>query len=164
MLARNPYKGLEAFEEADAANFFGREALIDRILSRLREQDAGEKFLAVIGPSGSGKSSVVQAGIIPRMRSGTLPGSSNWYIVEMLPGEHPLEELEAALLRIAVNPPSSLLAQLKEDERGLLRAVKRVLPDEKSELFLFIDQFEEIFTLPKDRNEISHFLNSIAED
>ncbi len=159
----NPYKGLAAFEEIDFANFFGRDALIDSLLTKLRDQEPGEQFLAVIGPSGSGKSSVVQAGIIPRMRRGTLPGSSKWFVVEMLPGSHPLEELEAALLRIAVNPPPSLLTQLKEDERGLLRATKRVLPDEKSELFLFIDQFEEVFTQARDQAEITHFLNSIVE-
>ena len=158
----NPYKGLEAFEEVDAVNFFGRDNLIDSLLSILGNQQAGEKFLAVIGPSGSGKSSVVQAGIIPRMRGGMLPGSSKWFVVEMLPGMHPLEELEAALLRIAVNPPPSLLTQLSEDERGLLRASKRVLPDEKSELFLFIDQFEEVFTQARDQAEITHFLDSIV--
>lgn len=157
----NPYKGLQAFEEADSINFFGREALIDRLLGKLRDQNA-DRFMVVIGPSGSGKSSVVQAGLIPRMRRGTLPGSSNWFVVEMLPGQRPLEELEAALLRIAVNPPPSLLAQLKEDDRGLLRATKRVLPDDKSELFLFIDQFEEVFTQAKDKEEVTRFLNSIV--
>jgi WD40 repeat protein/serine/threonine protein kinase len=157
----NPYKGLQAFEEADSANFFGRDALIDHLLNKIREQD-DERFLAVIGPSGSGKSSVVQAGMIPRMRRGTVPGSERWFVVEMLPGAHPLEELEAALLRIAVNPPQSLLEQLKEDERGLVRATKRVLADNRSELFLFIDQFEEVFTLGKDKAEITHFLNSIV--
>jgi len=157
----NPYKGLQAFEEADSANFFGRDALINHLLDKIRQQD-DERFLAVIGPSGSGKSSVVQAGMIPRMRRGTLPGSERWFVVEMLPGAHPLEELEAALLRIAVNPPPSLLEQLKEDERGLVRATKRVLMDNRSELFLFIDQFEEVFTLGQDKAEITHFLNSIV--
>ncbi len=158
----NPYKGLQAFEEVDAANFFGREALVDHLLARLREQQDGEHFLAVIGPSGSGKSSLVQAGLIPRMRNDTLPGSSRWFIVEMLPGSRPLEELEAALLRIAVNPPPSLLAQLKEDERGLVRATKRILNDNKSEIFLFIDQFEEVFTRARDKDEVEHFLNSLV--
>src|SRR5690606_3491648 len=137
----NPYKGLKAFEETDAPNFFGRETLINHLLTRLRDQQPGEHFLTVIGPSGSGKSSVVKAGIIPRMRHGTRPGSSNWFVVEMEPGLRPLEELEAALLRIAVNPPPSLLTQLKEETRGLLRAARRALPDDESELFLFIDQF-----------------------
>ena len=53
-----------------------------------------------------------------------MPGSDKWFIVEMIPGTHPLEELEAALLRIAVNPPTSLLEQLEKDDRGLVRALK----------------------------------------
>jgi WD40 repeat protein/serine/threonine protein kinase len=158
----NPYKGLAAFEEVDSANFFGREKLTDHLITCLREQENRARFLALVGPSGSGKSSVIQAGLIPRMRSGTLPGSANWFMVEMVPGSHPLEELEAALLRIAVNPPNSLLQQLREDERGLVRATKRVLMDQKSELFLFIDQFEEVFTQAKDPAEVEHFLSSLV--
>ena len=65
----------------------------------------------------------------------------------MAPGAYPLEELEAALLRIAANPPASLKEQLDADELGLLRAVKRVLPDDGSELLLVVDQLEEVFTL-----------------
>ena len=160
----NPYKGLRAFEEADAADFFGREALVDRLLARLRgEGQRGARFVAVVGPSGSGKSSVVKAGVIPRMRRDTLPGSSRWFIVEMVPGAHPLEELEAALLRIAVNPPPSLLEQLKEDRRGLVRAAKRVLMDDRSELFLLVDQFEELFTITQNRAEVAHFLDILTE-
>ncbi|MCZ7546754.1 MAG: hypothetical protein M5R40_25975 [Anaerolineae bacterium] len=80
----------------------------------------------------------------------------------MLPGVHPLEELEAALLRVAVNPPASLLEQLRQDERGLLRAVKRALPlDDATELFLIVDQFEEIFTLVADEAERRHFVESL---
>src|SRR5690242_7585564 len=80
----------------------------------------------------------------------------------MLPGTHPLEELEAALLRIAVNSPASLLQQLREDERGLLRAVKRVLPgDAQTELVLVIDQFEELFTLVEDEATRAHVLDSL---
>jgi WD40 repeat protein len=157
----NPYKGLQAFEEIDAPNFFGREALINRLLSKLRPPDGG-RFLAIVGPSGSGKSSVVGAGMIPRLRRGTLPGSADWFVVQMAPGAHPLEELEAALLRVAVNPPSSLLDQLREDERGLVRAVKRILASEQSELFLFIDQLEHVFTMAEDRAEVAHFLNSLV--
>ncbi len=74
-----------------------------------------------------------------------------------------LEELEAALLRIAVNPPPSLLEQLQADERGLARAVKRVLPaDRETELLLVIDQFEELFTLTEDERVRAHFLQSLC--
>jgi WD40 repeat protein/class 3 adenylate cyclase len=153
----NPYKGLRPFEEGDAADFFGREELTRQLVERLGET----RFLAVIGPSGSGKSSVVRAGLIPALRDGGLPGSETWPIVEMLPGPHPLEELEAALLRVAVNPPGSLLEQLGGDDRGLIRAVKRVLPAGRSELVLLIDQFEEVFTLVEDESVRTHFLESL---
>src|SRR6185369_14704667 len=78
----------------------------------------------------------------------------------MMPGTHPLEELEAALLRVAVNPLPGLLDQLKEDRRGLVRAVKRLLPSEPEvELALVIDQFEEAFTLVEDEAARNHFLD-----
>ncbi len=155
----NPYKGLRAFQEADAGDFYGREALVGRLLERLQTEPA--RFLAVVGPSGSGKSSVVKAGLIPQLRRGALPDSDRWFIVEMTPGARPLEELEAALLRVAVNPPASLLPQLREDARGLARAVKRALPD-GGELALVIDQFEEVFTLVEDEAERAHFLTILG--
>lgn len=160
----NPYKGLRPFEEADAPDFFGREALTQQLLVRLGEGGDLSRFLAIIGPSGSGKSSVVKAGLIPALRRGGLPNSENWFVVEVLPGPHPLEELEAALLRIAVNPPESLLAQIQQDKRGLLRAIHRTLPtDPNTELVLVIDQFEEVFTLVEDEAERSHLLDGLVE-
>jgi hypothetical protein len=167
----NPYKGLRPFGEADADDFFGRETLIQELLGRIAEVGdpaAGSKqdltrFLAVVGPSGSGKSSVVKAGLIPALRRGGVPGSEDWFFLDLMPGAHPLEELEAALLRIAVNPPESLLAQLREDERGLLRAVQRVLPpDPNVELVLVIDQFEEIFTQVEDEEMRAFLLDSLV--
>ena len=164
----NPYKGLRAFSEADADDFFGRETLIRQLLGRLGDTSAssgGEltHFLAVVGPSGSGKSSVVKAGLMPALRHGGLPGSENWFLVDLIPGPHPFEELEAALLRVAANPPASLLTQLKENERGLLRAVNRILPADPSiELVLVIDQFEEVFTLLADETERALLLNSLV--
>jgi hypothetical protein len=159
----NPYKGLRAFGEADAEDFFGRETLVQQLLARLGEGGDLSRFLAVVGPSGSGKSSVVGAGLLPALRRGGLPGSENWFIVSMIPGPHPFEELEAALLRVAVNPPTSLLAQLKENERGLLRAVRRILPaDDPLELVLVIDQFEEVFTLVQNESERALLLGSLV--
>src|SRR5688572_2475916 len=78
----NPYKGLQAFQEADAEDFFGRETLIARLLDRLQEDEPYSHFLAVVGPSGSGKSSVVKAGLLPLIREGALTDSGNWYISE----------------------------------------------------------------------------------
>ncbi|MBX3062913.1 MAG: protein kinase [Anaerolineae bacterium] len=165
----NPYKGLRPFLEADSTHFFGRDKLIERLLARLAENSVGsaaaaapQRFLAVVGASGSGKSSVVQAGLLPRLRAGKLQGAEKWFIATMYPGAYPLEELESALLSVATNPPSDLMAQLRQESRGLLRAVKRILPrDEATELLLVIDQFEEIFTLVEDEAERAHFLDSL---
>ena len=81
----NPYKGLQAFQESDSDKFYGRAALVEQLLGRLSEATVLQRFLAVIGPSGSGKSSVVKAGVIPALRDGRLPGSENWFITETLP-------------------------------------------------------------------------------
>lgn len=156
---KNPYKGLRAFQQSDAVDFFGRSTLIERILDRLRDTGDLSRFLAVVGPSGSGKSSVVKAGVMPRLREGALDSELDWFVAEMVPGTHPLEELEALLLSIATEPLPGLLDQLREDERGLVRAVRRILPDDDTELVLVIDQFEEVFTLVDDEERRAHFLN-----
>ena len=161
--AVNPYKGLRAFSEADAEDFYGRETLIQQLLARLSEGGDVSRFLAVIGPSGSGKSSAVKAGLLPALRRGGLLGSENWFYVDFLPGPNPFEELEAALLRVAVNPPASLLDQLKEGHRGLIRAVNRILPNDTSvELVIVIDQFEELFTLVENEEERAVFLSNLV--
>ncbi|MBI1258448.1 MAG: protein kinase [Chloroflexi bacterium] len=158
----NPYKGLRAFQEADAADFFGRAALTEQLLGRMAASDDGARFLALVGPSGSGKSSAVRAGLIPALRKGALPNSAQWFITEMMPGTHPFEELEAALLCVAASYDHDLRAQLTEDRRGLVRAVKRLLPhDPQVELVLIIDQFEELFTLTTDELVRSQFIDSL---
>lgn len=87
---RNPYKGLRAFREADASDFFGRDSLVEELVHAV----SSRHIVAVVGPSGSGKSSVVRAGLIPVLRGGALPGSRQWLATEMFPGSHPFEELE----------------------------------------------------------------------
>lgn len=156
----NPYKGLRAFQADDAADFFGRTALVQQMLACLAETSVVARFLAVVGPSGSGKSSVVRAGLLPALRSGALAGAERWSVLEILPGAHPFEELEAALLRLANNPAPTLLAQLQADPRGLARAVKQLLPAD-AELLLVIDQFEELFTLVTAEAVRVHFLESL---
>ncbi len=159
----NPYKGLRAFQEADVADFFGREVLVDQLLVRMADQtDEGVRFLAVVGPSGSGKSSAVRAGLIPALRQNRLPNSKYWFVAEMIPGPRPFEELEAALLRVAVNSPADLAQQLSSDERGLLTSIEQILPaDPNTEVVLVIDQFEEVFTLLENEAERVLFLDSL---
>ena len=158
---RNPYKGLRAFLEADARDFFGREAVTNRLVRSLAADDAAARFLAVGGPSGSGKSSVVRAGLVPALRRGALPGSEHWYVIDLLPGSDPFRELESALLGISVEPPPSLLDELRGDVRGLVRAADRVLPDPDSELLIVIDQLEEVFTLVEGDDERGRFLEGL---
>jgi WD40 repeat protein/DNA-binding SARP family transcriptional activator len=153
----NPYKGLRPFDEADALDFFGRDALVDRLVARLGESVEGHRFLGVVGPSGSGKSSAVRAGLVPALRAGAIPGSETWFIIEMIPGTHPFAELERALLQIATDPPSTLIDQFQGD-RGLADAVERVLPADDSELILLIDQLEELFTHVDDEETRAQFL------
>ncbi|MBC7872105.1 MAG: hypothetical protein H7Y09_14760, partial [Chitinophagaceae bacterium] len=169
----NPYKGLRAFQSADYQDFFGREKLVEKLIKRMiptpnaspsqwgGEKGEGTSFLAVVGPSGSGKSSLVKAGLIPALWRGAVPGSEKWFIVEMLPGAHPLDELEIALTRVAANQAGNMHEQLARDERGLLRVANLILPNDDSELVLVIDQFEEVFTLLEDEAARIHFLNLI---
>jgi serine/threonine protein kinase/WD40 repeat protein/DNA-binding winged helix-turn-helix (wHTH) protein len=148
---RQPYKGLAAFGEADADDFYGRADLADELFEHLSES----RFLVVTGPSGSGKSSVVRAGLIPRIRR------SGHFVSTITPGSHPMDEMENALSRISTRAPGHLMDQLVADERGLGRAVKQALPAEDSELVLIIDQFEELFTLAA-APERDQFLGALA--
>ncbi|GAB5490914.1 MAG: hypothetical protein Phog2KO_11290 [Phototrophicaceae bacterium] len=156
----NPYKGLRAFQTVDANDFFGRDELIERLLQHISLAGKHNDFLAVVGPSGSGKSSVVKAGMIPHIQNGILDKEVDWYTAEIVPGTHPMEELEVALLAVATHEIPDLYDILSKDERGLVRAIKRIVPED-SEFVLFIDQFEEAFTLVSDNDERTHFLQSI---
>jgi WD40 repeat protein/serine/threonine protein kinase/DNA-binding SARP family transcriptional activator len=167
---RNPYKGLNTFQEADAPDFFGRERAVEKLIARLGEGGNKNRFLALVGPSGCGKSSLIRAGLIPAIRNGALPGSERWFIIAMMPGVHPMEALETALMKVAVSPPPNMLRSLKEDSLGLVRMIDRVLPAPKGadqnrtgDLLLLIDQFEEIFTRVPDEATRLHFLDSLQE-
>jgi WD40 repeat protein len=158
----NPYKGLRAFQAADARDFFGREKLVQRLVQHLGGHDRPARFLAVVGPSGSGKSSVVNAGLVPALWRGDLPGSERWFVVEMIPGAHPLDELEIALTRVAANQSGNLREHLERDPRGLVRVAGLILPDDGSELVVIVDQFEEVFTLVDEEAGRTRFLDLLV--
>lgn len=155
----NPYKGLRAFQAADCQDFFGREKVTAKLVKRLSEAGEYSRFLAVVGPSGSGKSSLVKAGLIPALWRGDLPGSEKWFVVEMLPGSRPLDELEIALTKVAANQSGNLHEHLQRDTYGLVRAASLILPNDGSDLVVVIDQFEEVFTLLEDEAARVHFLD-----
>ncbi len=159
--AVNPFKGLRPFQEDDAADFFGRERLVAEVLRRISDDD---KLIVLVGPSGSGKSSAVRAGVIPAIRKGAAPGSEHWRVAHMLPGADPFIELEAALLRSSIDAPESLGEALSgDDDSGLFRAALRVLPDDESRLVLVIDQFEELFTLVTDEATRRRFVEQMVK-
>jgi WD40 repeat protein/DNA-binding SARP family transcriptional activator/tRNA A-37 threonylcarbamoyl transferase component Bud32 len=157
---RNPYKGLRPFTEADARDFFGRTALVKRIVAGLNQVGPSSRFLAVVGPSGCGKSSLIRAGVVPAVRGGALVGAGDVSIAEMFPGTHPFDELESALVQIAVRPAARLHDRLESGSRGLLEAVDLVVPGD-AEVMLVVDQFEEVFTLAVDDRERELFLESL---
>jgi dipeptidyl aminopeptidase/acylaminoacyl peptidase len=150
-----PYLGLRTFQEADADRFFGREVLIADLLKKVERA----AFLAVLGPSGSGKSSVVRAGLIPLLKSGVLPGSDSWCYVTLKPGERPLDALAVALTKLQsgdlVTPLGDSLSSaeqmrdlLERNERALLLATD-ILRDgaQGTRLVLVVDQAEELWTM-----------------
>ena len=160
---RNPYKGLRAFTQADAADFFGRDTLIQELLDRVKAASTSNaRLLTVIGPSGSGKSSVVMAGLLPRLQQGALPASQHWvYLEPMLPGTHPLEALA---LTLAPHFPNRSLKSIREDledvsARGLHLLATRLVQAPAQKVVLLIDQFEELFALATSEQERQHFIN-----
>ncbi|MGZ4356049.1 MAG: nSTAND1 domain-containing NTPase, partial [Gaiellaceae bacterium] len=156
--AENPYKGLQAFGESDADDFYGREALVGELVAAVGDH----RLVAVVGPSGIGKSSVVRAGLVPALRNGALPGSDRWVISDMFPGAYPFEELAAAILRVAVERPDDLVEELARDDLGMRRVAKQILPH-GTELLLVVDQFEELFTLTTDEEIRRRFLDGLTE-
>lgn len=153
---RNPYKGLRSFGESDAEDFFGREDLVDRLVRTLR---GGSNLVSLVGPSGSGKSSVMAAGLIPRLRDGAVPGSESWVIARMVPGANPLAEVEAVVAS-AADPPTGLEKLLDPGAEGNGEAATlRVITG--SRLLLVIDQFEELFAITDDQPR-RKFLGALA--
>ena len=152
----NPYKGLRAFREADAAEFFGRGELVDRLVAAVDV----EPFVIVVGPSGSGKSSLVHAGLVPAFRRrGAL-------VVSMVPGIEPLVELESALRSVATTEDeSSIAARLRSP--GGLAAIASDLVEPGEQLVLVVDQFEELWTLVESeatRDRFAELLSHAAAD
>ena len=159
-----PYRGLEVFDEAHATLFFGREAMTQHLVETLRPR----RFLAVLGPSGSGKSSLVRAGLLPQLRTGALPGSDQWVYLLFKPGAHPLQELALALASVEPSPDAlattrRVLTSLEADERTLHWHVRLSLANQPRDTrcCLVVDQFEEVFTLCHERSERVQFIENL---
>lgn len=169
---RNPYKGLNAFQSEDQRDFFGREAAIGELGAALQATLDAEtrgadsvRLLAVVGPSGSGKSSVVLAGLLPRLGAGLLPGSETWlYLDPLLPGAHPLESLTLVL---AKHFPARSLKTIRDDleadtSRGFHLSANQLRTRPEQRVVLFIDQFEEVFTQAIADEDRQHFLDLLV--
>ena len=143
-----PYKGLASFQEDDWASFFGRERLVGELAARTVRFGV----LGVVGASGSGKSSLVAAGLLPSLRAGLLPGSDRWLRAVMRPGQHPMASLAAAVADVdpTIDPGDDPLAS----------AVDGIGPDRR--LVLVVDQFEEVFTLCETDEERARFIGALG--
>jgi hypothetical protein len=150
-----PYPGLRPFEEKDHAIFFGREVQVFEMLRQLEDR----RFLAVVGSSGCGKSSLVKAGLLAAIRRGFLRGTKNWFVLPaMKPGHDPYRGLAAGLAQCIATEDSTqrdpsqtrtteepIIETLQETDKGLLDALTELEIAPGSRKILIVDQFEELF-------------------
>ena len=184
----NPYRGLNAFNEVDAEDFFGREIFVERLVTAVRSRP----LVAVVGASGSGKSSVIRAGLLPRLRADPLPATTptgeraepgtdvRWLIADFRPGGDPFRALADALATLiepqlnGATPPPQAWARstarwLREDELSLVDAVDQILPPARGQspsgyrLLLVIDPLEELYTLCSDLEARRAFLDLLLQ-
>jgi WD40 repeat protein/DNA-binding SARP family transcriptional activator len=152
VVARNPYKGLRPFSESDAPDFFGRQSLVDELVRFVEDH----RLTAVVGASGSGKSSVVNAGLIPALRAGAVPGSEGWLITSFYPGLDPFGAFTEALQAVAVDR----VPDLRSSGDALASSLGRFVP--AGDVLVVIDQFEELFTLVDSDDVRDRFLDLLA--
>lgn len=149
----SPYVGLGAFQSADADRFFGRERAVQDLVARLTQQ----RFVALFGVSGAGKSSLLRAGLQARL------GANGRRVVLFTPGPQPWEECAIVLAAATGAPLTAVRGEIAADRRGLHRVVRQALngdpPD--ADLVLVVDQFEEIFTLCHDAEQRAGFIDSL---
>ncbi|MBX3155164.1 MAG: protein kinase [Deltaproteobacteria bacterium] len=158
----SPYPGLSAFQESDADRFFGRSREITRTIARLREAP----LLAVVGPSGVGKSSFVRAGLAPALRA----SGEAWEVVAVRPGRHPLAALSAIVQRHDVTPDprrpraetEAGLDRLRSEPGHLGAVLRRRARERDGHVLLFVDQLEELYTLGAGEEERRAFTSALA--
>ena len=150
-----PYKGLEAFQEEDAKYFFGREKLTQTLVNRLRDS----QLLAVLGISGSGKSSVVRAGLIPNLKQGkTLSESKTWKIcAPFTPGDDPLASLAQVLVNEKLCTSEQATQELAKGAKGL----HRLISPANAPCVFVVDQFEQVFTPSQDPAKRKQFFDCL---
>ncbi len=157
----NPFVGLRPFEEYEAYLFFGRDGQSDKLVGRL----AHRRFLAVVGASGSGKSSLVRAGLFACLRGGFMAtAGSSWRIALLRPGSTPLASLAAAL-HDALRDPSAdsvdvlstalIETTLRRSSLGLIEAVRQARTPRDENILVVVDQFEELFRFKRASGDVA---------
>ncbi len=159
----SPYKGLYYFEESDAEIFFGREELTQTLVDHVNHAvKTDQRFLAVVGASGSGKSSVIRAGVIPALR--WQQASSGWPVFVMTPTAHPLETLANSLQSFTSQAYSSQnwIDHLIYQSKTLSKTLTDIAEETStSHALLVVDQFEELFTLCRSEAEQTAFVDNL---
>ena len=175
-----PFKGLKYFDVGDAGLFFGREALTKQLVNQIWEmvayrgtgdEQGGCCFLAVVGASGSGKSSLVRAGLVAALQKpqAMAEDSSRWPVHVITPTAHPLEALALSLTRdsLSVMAAETLIKDMQSGGNSLHLYVNRLLmqsgqgSNQSNYLLLVIDQLEELFTLCRSEAESSAFIENL---
>jgi WD40 repeat protein len=158
----NPFPGLRPFTIEESHLFFGREGQSEEVLKNL----AAERFVAVIGASGSGKSSLMYCGVVPVLYGGFITqAGSRWRIITSRPGNDPIRNLAESLAVSLKNNDRELslpiiLSTLKRDSLGLVDAIRQLEFDKDENILLMIDQFEELFRYRKSKDDPASFNES----
>ena len=167
-----PYPGLRSFDIDESRLFFGRKALVGKLVQGLKtvlHENGRSRFWAITGASGSGKSSLVRAGLVAEIERGAIETSETWPIVVCRPGETPLESLATGLHRELVGKTldmtavTKLISDLQDNPRALLQSALVALGDRPAShrLVVVVDQFEELFTLCQDETQRKAFIDNV---
>jgi WD40 repeat protein len=164
MTPSGPYPGVRPFTRDEAAIFFGRDEQVDGLLARLQTS----RLVAVAGESGCGKSSLVRAGLLPALDAGfLLDARSRWRIADLRPGNHPMQNLAAALsMALDVGDVQDMLAaRLRRGPLGIVEILEDHPLPEDTEVLILVDQFEELFRFRSqlDPNEADAFVALLLE-
>ena len=154
----NPYVGLRPYDVDESILFFGRNEQTFELLQRLHQHH----FVAVVGSSGCGKSSLLRAGLIPALKAGYLvDDSDHWFIAIMKPGQSPLYNLAEAIL-LLINPATdavtvaAIVQKIKEEGAdALLNIIAPLRKEHNANFFLLVDQFEELFRFAMDQKDVA---------
>jgi WD40 repeat protein len=167
-----PYRGLAPFYAGDARFFFGRDSEISKLMRNL----VHSRFVAVVGATGCGKSSLVNAGLwtetaSKRLQKENYPPISDWHILQVRPGSESLESIAAALAsQFSPSKPEDLSSSkfvdaIRHSDEGLLSIIANVFSNDDKSVLIVVDQFEELFTLAKDSpdnvSNTSRFINNL---